>query len=114
MYTFTGSARAFFRSVAARMNRASERRIGVILDIEEVMPLYEYDCKNCSKQVEILVAKSDAKPVCPECGSKKLSKLLSVIGSPVVGTGAKSNSRGVEPGDCGRSQCARGGCMFGN
>ena len=79
------------------------------------MPLYEYECKKCSKQVEILVANQNTNPVCPECGSKKLSKLLSVIGSPVVGNGARSaKSHNKEPGDCGRSQCASGGCMFGN
>ncbi len=79
------------------------------------MPLYEYECKNCSKQVEILVANLNAKPVCPECGSGKLSKLLSVICSPVVGNSPNSSrSIGKEPSECGRSQCASGGCMFGN
>ncbi len=78
------------------------------------MPLYEYECKDCSKQVEILVNGPSATPDCPNCGSKKLSKLLSVIGSPVIGTGSSSKSRAVEPGECGRSQCASGGCMFGN
>jgi putative FmdB family regulatory protein len=51
------------------------------------MPLYEYECIDCTKQVEILVSKPDAKPDCPECGSKKLTKLLSVIGAPVAGNG---------------------------
>ncbi len=79
------------------------------------MPLYEYECKDCSKQVEILVSAPTTKPDCPECGSKKLTKLLSVIGSPVIGGGVSSATRSSqEPGDCGRSQCARGGCMFGN
>ncbi len=79
------------------------------------MPLYEYECKDCSKQVEILVNGPNAKPDCPHCGSKKLSKLLSVIGSPIVSNGSRSSrSRAVEPGECGRSQCASGGCMFGN
>ena len=76
------------------------------------MPLYEYECKDCSKQSEILVPNINTKPDCPECGSKRLSKLLSVIGSPKVNGGANDN--GVEPGTCGRSQCASGGCMFGN
>jgi putative FmdB family regulatory protein len=76
------------------------------------MPLYEYECKDCSQQVEILVNRADDKPECPECGSKKLSKLLSVIGSPVVSNGSRASV--PEPGGCGRSQCASGGCMFGN
>jgi len=79
------------------------------------MPLYEYECKDCSKQVEILVANIQSKPDCPNCGSKKLAKLLSVIGSPVISNGSSpSRSSEVEPGACGRSQCATGGCMFGN
>jgi putative FmdB family regulatory protein len=79
------------------------------------MPLYEYDCKDCSKQVEILVSSATAKPSCPDCGSKKLTKLLSVIGSPVMTNGAASARKGsFEPGTCGRSHCASGGCMNGN
>ena len=75
------------------------------------MPLYEYRCKDCDQQSEILVKSLDSKPECPECGSKKLDKLLSVIGAPVIGSGSKSHQS--DPGTCGRSQCARG-CMFGN
>lgn len=77
------------------------------------MPLYEYECKDCSEQVEILVANMNAKPDCPKCGSRRLSKLLSVIGSPIVNGGASNSSAtAVEPSTCGRSQCASGGCMF--
>ena len=78
------------------------------------MPLYEYECKDCSKQVEILVANPASNPDCPECGSNKLIKLLSVIGSPVMGNSSISKRDKSEPGTCGRSQCASGGCMFGN
>lgn len=79
------------------------------------MPLYEYDCKDCSKQVEILVSSAYSKPSCPQCGSKKLTKLLSVIGSPVMAGGADSARKSsVESDLCGRSQCASGGCMNGN
>jgi putative FmdB family regulatory protein len=75
------------------------------------MPLYEYRCKECNRESELLVKNLDSQPECPECGSKRLDKLLSVIGSPVIG----SSPRAAEPdsGNCGRSQCARG-CMFGN
>jgi len=75
------------------------------------MPLYEYRCQECTCESELLVKNLDTKPECPQCGSKRLEKLLSVIGSPVIG----SNARPAESdsGTCGRSQCARG-CMFGN
>jgi putative FmdB family regulatory protein len=75
------------------------------------MPLYEYDCRKCKKQVEVFVPRSDATPECPECGSNHLTKRLSVIGAPVVNHG--SRERQPEAGPCGRSACASG-CMFGN
>jgi putative FmdB family regulatory protein len=79
------------------------------------MPLYEYECKDCSEQSEILVNNPSAKPDCPSCGSKKLVKLLSVVSAPVVSGASKgSSSSSAESGMCGRSQCASGGCMFGN
>jgi len=42
------------------------------------MPIYEYDCKKCKKQVEVFVPRADSKPECPDCGSRDMSKLLSV------------------------------------
>ncbi len=42
------------------------------------MPIYEYRCKSCGKQVEILVRSgANASPVCPNCGSTRLDRLLS-------------------------------------
>ena len=78
------------------------------------MPLYEYRCQDCKKDSEILVQSLASKPQCPECGSKKLEKQLSVIRSPVIQGGGRSNSGGGDDsGTCGKTQCARG-CMFGN
>jgi len=84
------------------------------LEWSHSMPIYEYECKDCNQNVEVLVARPDSKPDCPECGSKKLSKLLSVIGSPVINGGGRPKTIERDPGNCGRSQCATGGCMFGN
>jgi putative FmdB family regulatory protein len=75
------------------------------------MPLYEYHCNACECDSEVLVKNFDEKPDCPQCGSKKLTKLLSVIGAPVIGEG---HSASRPDGDtCGKPQCARG-CMFGD
>jgi len=41
------------------------------------MPIYEYECKKCSKQFETLLLPGDQKPACPECGSRDLRKLVS-------------------------------------
>ncbi len=45
------------------------------------MPLYEYICRDCDSQAEILVQGAQ-QPECPKCGSGKLTKLLSVVAAP--------------------------------
>ena len=35
------------------------------------MPIYEYVCKKCGKEFEVLVFNKDEKPECPACGAKK-------------------------------------------
>lgn len=43
------------------------------------MPIYEYRCQDCEEQVEILVSsRTGAPPVCPNCGSTRLERRLSV------------------------------------
>lgn len=42
------------------------------------MPLYEYVCRQCDQQAELLVRANDPTPTCPACGAPKLMKLLSV------------------------------------
>jgi putative FmdB family regulatory protein len=41
------------------------------------MPIFEYRCDR-GHEFELLVLKGQAPPRCPECGSKKLDKLLSL------------------------------------
>ena len=44
------------------------------------MPIYEYACLKCRQFVEVITRKipaDDFKPVCPECGSKKLTRMIS-------------------------------------
>ena len=67
------------------------------------MPLYEYLCRDCDREVEVLVRTPDEKPDCPACGSDKLMKLLSVPAAP-----ASQADAGPPPtGPCG-SAC---GCF---
>lgn len=72
------------------------------------MPLYEYACRACGREFEVLV-RGEETPACPHCESRKLDKLLSVAAGHV----AKGKSGGnAEPaGGCGRPQCGSGGCM---
>ena len=54
------------------------------------MPTYEYHCKGCRTDFEIMFgsfsAAAKATPVCTLCGSKKLKRLLS--GAPAVRRGS--------------------------
>ena len=59
------------------------------------MPLYEYVCRDCDTQSELLVQGSQ-QPECPKCGSVKLTKLLSVVASP--GRDASAGQHAREPG----------------
>jgi putative FmdB family regulatory protein len=45
------------------------------------MPLYQFDCAGCSRRVEILFRSvtTTKTPVCPECGSKKLKRVMSRV-----------------------------------
>jgi len=47
------------------------------------MPIYEYHCAGCDKEVSIffltVTEAQEEKPVCPECGGKNLSRLISGI-----------------------------------
>lgn len=70
------------------------------------MPLYEYHCEACGANIELLVRNSEAKPVCSECESPKLTKLLSVPAGHVAG-GASSLPM-MPAGGCGKPQCGTG------
>ena len=54
------------------------------------MPIYEFSCLDCSKDSEQLVRSSDWRneAKCPECGSEKLEKKLSVFTASNSGSDA--------------------------
>ena len=47
------------------------------------MPIYEYRCHSCKRRVSLLWRTFDdveaKEPVCPRCGSRKLSRLISRV-----------------------------------
>lgn len=74
------------------------------------MPIYEYTCQSCNKKFDQLVRtmSSDAKVKCPECGSPKTARALSVFA-----VGAESPKTSHAPaGGCGRCGSADGQCPF--
>lgn len=73
------------------------------------MPIYEYKCAKCDNQFEQLVKSMDSKETitCPQCGGKKVEKMLSVFaarqGQPAPAAAAASGC-----GNCGQA----GACPF--
>ena len=73
------------------------------------MPLYEYTCRDCSSEFELLVRGSE-QPRCPECESSKLEKLLSVPAAHTAGSRDLPTCHPAPSGGCGLPQCGMGGC----
>lgn len=76
------------------------------------MPLYEFHCGRCNADVELLVRSAAEKTECPNCGSPKLERLLSVAAAPAIQGKSLPVSQAATA--CGRSECASGRCMFGD
>lgn len=68
------------------------------------MPLFEYTCRDCSRQFEALVTASRT-PVCPGCGGTALEKRLSVF---AVSTGSSHRQAAPVGGPCGSCGDPRG------
>ena len=63
------------------------------------MPLYEYACRSCANQFEVLVRASQT-PECPSCHGTDLERRLSVFAAHTAATPARSAP--VAPcGSCG-------------
>ena len=68
------------------------------------MPLFEFDCQQCSSHFELLIRNGES-PTCPQCQSARLEKLLSV---PAAHTGHSSPQHCDLP--IANGPCGRGGC----
>ncbi len=56
--------------------------------LEVTMPIYEYRCKNCSHDLEMLQKISDSPLTdCPNCGKNTLEKVISSTQFQLKGTG---------------------------
>jgi putative FmdB family regulatory protein len=63
------------------------------------MPLYEFVCRDCETEQEILIRGSET-PVCSSCGGVRLVKLLSVPVAHLPGSSPASRP-GPAGGSCG-------------
>ena len=74
------------------------------------MPLFEYACKECDKEFELLVRGSET-PECPSCHSTELQRRLSVFAAHT--NGGSSPSAMPSMGACGiMRRSARPGRVF--
>ncbi|MGA2221817.1 MAG: zinc ribbon domain-containing protein [Verrucomicrobiia bacterium] len=72
------------------------------------MPLYEFHCASCEKDFELLVRSSRWEGTsCPHCGSKKLTKKLSVFAASVASSTSAAPSCAMNPqgGGCPDTLC---------
>ncbi len=73
------------------------------------MPIYEYRCEKCESEFELLV-RGEERPVCPDCGGRKLEKLLSVPAAHINAGSSLPICEAPRGGTCGLPQCGMGGC----
>lgn len=64
------------------------------------MPLYEYECRSCNHQFELLVRES-TKLACPQCAATALNKQLSVFAVSAPSTGPARTAGPAACGACG-------------
>ncbi|NOY70187.1 MAG: zinc ribbon domain-containing protein [Deltaproteobacteria bacterium] len=71
------------------------------------MPIYEYYCKSCEKKFEMLILGTE-KPVCPECNTPEVKRLMSACGFLSRGAGGETVSSSAGASSCGG--CASSSC----
>jgi putative FmdB family regulatory protein len=84
------------------------------------MPIYEYQCGTCGSRLEVLQGLNDAPLTdCPDCGQSALTKLISVSGFQLKGSGWYKSDYARKPVDTGSksetsegqgSSCGQGAC----
>ena len=74
------------------------------------MPLYEYACRKCDHEFELLI-RGNEQPECPTCHSTRLEKLLSVpAGHTASSKSLPMCGLPLPSGGCGLPQCGMGAC----
>ena len=73
------------------------------------MPLYEYTCKDCHDEFELLV-RSHEPSACPQCGGSQLQKQFSVVAAHRGTSRQLPFCETPAAGGCGLPQCGGGQC----
>ncbi len=82
------------------------------------MPTYQYRCKNCGNELEIVQKMSDASlTICPKCETESFERVISASGGFVLkGSGFYKNDYGSgkpAPAAAAPSPCSTGACSGG-
>jgi putative FmdB family regulatory protein len=64
------------------------------------VPIYEFECGECGRVFEELVAAAGAAAACPECGSERTRRLMSTVSPP----GRQPRGAGVRSDESRRSE----------
>jgi putative FmdB family regulatory protein len=77
------------------------------------MPIYEYNCKKCGKDFELLVFGEGKQAACEHCGSKSVTKKFSTFAAKIGGSSgtpecAPGCGEGFSRGACGSGMCCGG------
>jgi len=72
------------------------------------VPLYEFRCEKCDQVIELLcrVGSAGKGLKCPECGGKKMQRLMSVCAVRSKGEGGAMTSVGSSCSTCTSGDCA--------
>lgn len=76
------------------------------------MPMYEFQCPGCNHEFEDLVKNAKEKVECPECGHRKVERLLSRVAFCVGGRFTASTGSS-DCGSCSSSPASCSGCSGG-
>lgn len=64
------------------------------------MPIYEYHCKHCDHQFEVMQSMSEAAiRQCPQCNRNEVIKLISATSFKLMGTGWYATDSKEQPKD---------------
>ncbi|MCO6454541.1 MAG: zinc ribbon domain-containing protein [Pirellulaceae bacterium] len=75
------------------------------------MPIYEYTCRKCGSQFELLIRGGDV-PACPSCRSQQVAKELSVPAAHAAASQSLPVCQTPASGGCGLPQCGSGRCAW--
>lgn len=80
------------------------------------MPTYQYRCKNCGNELEIVQKMSDATlTLCPECKQESFERVITAEGGFVLkGSGFYKTDYTNKPAPTAPSPCSTGACSGGS